>query len=227
MLLKLVLSCVSWFQKIQFGLLRYCDIAILWYCGSICCLAALFPLWANLAPKCTNFDWWRYLLLFLTLSPSNKSLWHGRRTQLIDATTFWFFCMWEQGGGAKCQSPSFIQAPFCGRGAPQKIPQKSFSASKVQIPLQRLSSSTLQHAANLQLCRIMFNLQIKTTLLQHALRVKAPHILGRSETRWHFLFYICNTPIRIMKFGIGGLGPNQIFLFLDAVTSPAPSPMCI
>ena len=116
---------------------------------------------------------------------------------------------------------------FAGGGRRKKIPQKSFSASKVQIPLQRLSSSTLQHAANLQLCRIMFNLQIKTTLLQHALRVKAPHILGRSETRWHFLFYICNTPIRIMKFGIGGLGPNQIFLFLDAVTSPAPSPMCI
>ena len=211
----------------------YCDIVISQYCGIVALFVALLLSSHSgqiLPPNTqifTNFDWWRYLLLFLTLSPSNKSLWHGRRTQLIDATTFWFFCMWEQGGGAKCQSPSFIQAPFCGRGAPQKIPQKSFSASKVQIPLQRLSSSTLQHAANLQLCRIMFNLQIKTTLLQHALRVKAPHILGRSETRWHFLFYICNTPIRIMKFGIGGLGPNQICLFLDAVTSPAPSPMCI
>ena len=38
-------------------------------------------------------------------------------TQLIDVTTFWFFACGNMEGGAKCQSPSFIQAPFCGRGA--------------------------------------------------------------------------------------------------------------
>ena len=207
----------------------YCDIVISQYCGIVALFVALLlsSHSGQILPPNAQILIGEDTFYFSLRSHLATKVFGMDDTQLIDATTFWFFCMWEQGGGAKCQSPSFIQAPFCGRGAPQKIPQKSFSASKVQIPLQRLSSSTLQHAANLQLCRIMFNLQIKTTLLQHALRVKAPHILGRSETRWHFLFYICNTPIRIMKFGIGGLGPNQIFLFLDAVTSPAPSPMCI
>ena len=208
----------------------YCDIVISQYCGIVALFVALLlsshsgqilpPNAQILIGEDTFYFSLRSHLATKVFGMDDVPSWSMR--QLFD-----FFACGNREGEPNVSLHHLFRRHFAGGGRRKKIPQKSFSASKVQIPLQRLSSSTLQHAANLQLCRIMFNLQIKTTLLQHALRVKAPHILGRSETRWHFLFYICNTPIRIMKFGIGGLGPNQICLFLDAVTSPAPSPMCI
>ena len=85
----------------------------------------VFPSW------CFDLDW-NWAGHYTSVSPIATSTINP--TDRCD--NFDFFACGNREEGAKCQSPSFIQPPFCGRGASQKIPQKSFSAAKLNIPLR-------------------------------------------------------------------------------------------
>ena len=123
----------------------YCDIVISQYCGIVALFVALLLSSHSgqiLPPNTqifTNFDWWRYLLLFLTLSPSNKSLWHGRHPADRCDNFLIFLHVGTGRGEPNVSLHHLFRRHFAGGGRRKKFPQKSFCAAKLQIPL-RLSN---------------------------------------------------------------------------------------
>ena len=111
----------------------YCDIVISQYCGIVALFVTLLLSSHSgqiLPPNTqifTNFDWWRYLLLFLTLSPSNKSLWHGRHPA-DRCDNFLIFLHVGTGRGSQMSVSIIYSGAILREGGVAKNSRKNLSA---------------------------------------------------------------------------------------------------